>query len=107
DDRFQLTDVYRHGRGGTAGRLLDDGAADSFGLEESPLITGLGLLLCGQGSMILGLDHLAGGQPGQDGRNQSEKDRGDRNDSFKRTPGLGAGGRRNKLLGGKGHWTDR
>ena len=51
-------------------------AAEAFGLEEGPLVAGLGLLLGAEGAVVLGRGHFAGGEAGEERGDDGEDDGG-------------------------------
>lgn len=57
-----------------------EGGSETFGLEEIPLITGLGLLLGSEGSGVLSAGHFAGGEAGEQSGDDGHDDGGDTED---------------------------
>jgi hypothetical protein len=79
------------------------GAAQLFALKEVPLIPGLGLQLGGEGPVVLGLGHFAGGKAGEQRGDDGQHHGGDAEDlapargwhvSLERFRNLGFHGRR-------------
>ena len=65
----------QRGRGGEdVERIVCDGAAQFLGLVITPLVAGLGLELGGEGTVVLGLGHLGGGQAGEHGGDDGHHD---------------------------------